>query len=82
MSIQVATFHHDANAINAHLFWHGGDKFEVLYTDADGRSDGRESGNREFAQIAIYGWAEMVHERQGSFTRKDEIALRDIGFSI
>lgn len=82
MSIQVATFHHDANSIDAHMFWHGGDKFEILYTDKNGRSDGREHGDRDFAFIAIHGWDEMVHEKQGSFKRKDEIALRDLGFNI
>jgi len=82
MSIQVASYRHDSNGTSAHLFWHGAQKFEVLYTDANGRSDGRESGDRDFAMIALHSWDEMVHEKKGQFTRKDEIALRDIGIAI
>lgn len=82
MSIQVASYRHESNGRSAHLFWHGGQKFEVLHTHADGRSNGRDSGDRDFAMIALHSWAEMVHEKKGEFTRKDEIALHDIGITI
>lgn len=82
MRIQVASYRHDANGTSAHLFRNAGEQFEILYTDNIGRSTGREAGDWDFALVALHTWDEMVHEKKGSFTHKDEVALRDIGIGI
>lgn len=82
MKIHVASYRHESNGVSASLFQHAPDAFEVVYTDTLDRSTGRESGDWHFALVAVHTWGEMVHEKKGSFTHKDEAALRDIGIGI